>query len=327
MVTPAARREAVAHLRLAFEVSERRACSTLGADRTSIRYRSIRPDDAAVRARLRELLAAIRRRFGYRRLHILLRREGIIMNHKKLRRLYCEERLQVRRRSGRKRALGTRAPMTQPQGPNQRWSLDFLSDAFADGRRFRILAIVDDFTRECLTLVPDTSLPGLRVVRELDALIAARGRPAMCVSDNGTELTGMAILRWSQSMQVEWHYIAPGKPQQNAFIESFNGRLRDELLNETIFTSLAMSARRWQSGRTTTTLSGRTAHSTICRPPSLPNSAFPKCNGMGRCATSRAPRPAPLHHRANKAQMMPGLSSSLDESWGSAQERRNDRED
>jgi putative transposase len=238
MVTPAARREAVAHLRLAFEVSERRACSALGADRTSIRYRSIRPDDAAVRARLREL-AAIRRRFGYRRLHILLRREGIIMNYKKLRRLYCEERLQVRRRGGRKRALGTRAPMTQSQGPNQRWSLDFLSDAFADGRRFRILAIVDDFTRECLTLVPDTSLPGLRVVRELDALIAARGRPVMCVSDNGTELTGMAILRWSQSMQVEWHYIAPGKPQQNAFIESFNGRLRDELLNETIFTSLA----------------------------------------------------------------------------------------
>jgi putative transposase len=237
MVTPAARREAVAHLRLAFEVSERRACSTLGADRTSIRYRSIRPDDAAVRARLREL-AAIRRRFGYRRLHVLLGREGIIMNHKKLRRLYREERLQVRHRGGRKRALGTRAPMTLPQGPNQRWSLDFLSDAFADGRRFRILAIVDDFTRECLALVPDTSLPGLRVVRELDALITARGRPAMCVSDNGTELTGMAILRWSQSMQVEWHYIAPGKPQQNAFIESFNGRLRDELLNETIFTSL-----------------------------------------------------------------------------------------
>jgi putative transposase len=238
MVTPAARREAVAHLRLAFEVRERRACSTFRADRTSIRYRSIRPDDAAVRARLREL-AAIRRRFGYRRLHVLLRREGIIINHKKLRRLYREERLQVRRRGGRKRALGTRAPMTLPQGPNQRWSLDFLSDAFVDGRRFRILAIVDDFTRECLALVPDTSLPGLRVVRELDALIAARGRPVMCVSDNGTELTGMAILRWSQSTQVEWHYIAPGKPQQNAFIESFNGRLRDELLNETIFTSLA----------------------------------------------------------------------------------------
>ena len=134
MVTPAARREAVAHLRVAYEVSERRARSALGADRTSLRYRSRRPDDAAVRGRLREL-AAIRRRFGYRRLHILLTREGIVMNHKKLRRLYREERPQVRRRGGRKRALGTRAPMALPQGPNQRWSLDFLSDAFptADG--------------------------------------------------------------------------------------------------------------------------------------------------------------------------------------------------
>lgn len=146
----------------------------------------------------------------------------------------------MRRRGGRKRALGARAPMILPQGANQRWSLDFLSDALVDGRRFRILAVVDDFTRECLALVPDTSLPGLRVVRELDALVAARGRPAMCVSDNRTELTGMAILRWSQETRVEWHYIAPGKPQQNAFIESFNGgRLRDDLLNETLFSSLA----------------------------------------------------------------------------------------
>ena len=237
MVTPAARREAVVHLRVAYEVSERRGCSTLGTDRTSTRYRSRRPDDAAVRVRLREL-ASIRRRFGYRRLHILLRREGIIMNHKKLRRLYREERLQVRRRGGRKRALGTRMPMTIPQAPNHRWSLDFLSDALADGRRFRILAIVDDFTRECLALVADTSLPGLRVVRELDALIAGRGRPAMMVSDNGTELTSMAMLRWAHEHRIEWHYIAPGKPQQNAFVESFNGRLRDELLNETLFTSL-----------------------------------------------------------------------------------------
>jgi putative transposase len=237
MVTPVARREAVAHLRRTFEVSERRACAALGVDRTSVRYRSHRPDDGAVRARLREL-AAIRRRFGYRRLHVLLRREGIIMNHKKLRRLYREERLQVRRRGGRKRALGTRAPLTIPQGPNQRWSLDFLSDAFADGRRFRILAVVDDFTRECLALVADTSLPGLRVVRELEAIVTRRGQPTMCVSDNGTELTGLAMLRWCQEMRIEWHYIAPGKPTQNAFIESFNARLRDELLNETLFTSL-----------------------------------------------------------------------------------------
>ncbi len=237
MVTPAGRREAVAHLRTKFEVSERRACAALAVDRTSARYRSIRPDDVVLRARLREL-AAVRRRFGYRRLHVLMRREGFVLNHKKLRRLYREERLQVRRRRGRKRALGTRTAMAIPQGPNQRWSLDFLSDAFADGRRFRILAVVDDFTRECLALVADTSLPGLRVVRELETVIAGRGRPAMCVSDNGTELTGMTILRWSQELGIDWHYIAPGKPTQNAFIESFNGRLRDEFLNETLFTSL-----------------------------------------------------------------------------------------
>jgi putative transposase len=226
MVTPVAKREAVARLRSAFEVSERRACSALGVDRTLVRYRSARPDDIDLRTRLREL-AAQRRRFGYRRLHILMIREGLCMNHKKLRRLYREEGLQVRRRGGHKRALGTRAPIALRQGPNQRWSLDFQSDALADGRRFRIFAVVDDFTRECLALIADTSLSSLRVVRELDAIVAVRGRPAMCVSDNGTELTSRAGLRWSQETQVEWHYIAPGKPQQNAFAESFFGRLRD----------------------------------------------------------------------------------------------------
>jgi putative transposase len=238
MVTPAARRQAVAHLCQNHQVSQRRACEVISVDRSSVRYRSVRPDDAIVRVRLREL-AAVRRRFGYRRLMILLRREGLQLNHKKLRRLYREERLQVRRRNGRKRALGTRSPMTLPQGPNQRWSLDFLSDTLIDGRRFRILAVVDDFTRECLALVADTSLSGQRVVRELDIIIIGRGRPASIVSDNGTEFTSMAMLRWAQQEQIAWHYIAPGKPTQNAFVESFNGRLRDELLNETLFTSLA----------------------------------------------------------------------------------------
>ena len=238
MVTPVARREAVAHLHQSYQVSQRRACRTVGADRSSARYRGRRPDDGPLRARLRELAAA-RRRFGYRRLHILLGREGVRLNHKRLRRLYAEERLQVRRRAGRKRALGTRAPMAIPQGPNQRWSLDFASDAMAEGRRFRILAVVDDFSRECLCLVADTSLGGLRVARELDGLVARRSRPTMIVSDNGPEFTSMAILRWSQEVRVDWHYIEPGKPTQNAFAESFIGRLRDELLNETIFVSLA----------------------------------------------------------------------------------------
>jgi signal transduction histidine kinase/transposase InsO family protein/ActR/RegA family two-component response regulator len=225
MVTPAARRAAVAHAQSAHGLSQRRACAALGVDRSSVRYRSRRPDDAEIRVRLREL-AAERRRFGYRRLGLLLAREGMRMNPKKLLRLYREERLTVRRRSGRKRALGTRAPLALPQGPNQRWSLDFVSDALADGRRFRILAVVDDFTRECLALVADTSLSGLRVAREMDAILDRRGRPAVCVSDNGTELASMAILRWSQERRVGWHYITPGKPQQNAFAESFIGAER-----------------------------------------------------------------------------------------------------
>jgi putative transposase len=227
----------VAHAMQAYGVSERRACSILTIDRSSVRYRSTRPNDAEVRERMRAV-AAVRRRFGYRRLQIMLAREGLIMNHKKFRRLYREEKLQVSRRGGRKRALGTRSPILLPHGPNQRWSLDFLSDAFVDGRRFRVLAVVDDFTRECLGLVADTSLSGRRVTRELDAIIAWRGRPVSCVSDNGTELTSSAVLEWYQTGGVEWQYIAPGKPQQNAFIESFNGRLRDECLNETLFTSL-----------------------------------------------------------------------------------------
>jgi len=238
MVTPDVKREAVAHACTEHGVSQRRACEVLAVDRSSVRYKSVRPDDAGLREAMK-MVASERRRFGYRRIHVMLQRQGIAMNLKKLRRLYREEKLQVRRRGGRKRALGTRRPMVVPERPNERWSLDFVSDAFTDGRRFRILAVVDDFSRECLALIADTSLSGLRVVRELDAIIARRGRPSTIVSDNGTELTSMAVLRWCQEAAVDWHYIAPGKPMQNGFVESFNGRLRDELLNETLFSSLA----------------------------------------------------------------------------------------
>ena len=217
--------------------SQRRACGLVGLAPKTYRYRSRRLDDARLRERLREL-ALERRRFGYRRLLILLRREGLTLNHKRLFRLYCEERLMVRKRGGRKRALGTRAPMTIPQGPNQRWSLDFASDVLSDGRRFRILVVVDDFSRECLALVVDNSLSGRRVARELDRIADLRGRPLMIVSDNGTELTSHAMLGWQAERGVAWHYIAPGKPMQNGFVESLIGRLRDECLNEHLFGSL-----------------------------------------------------------------------------------------
>jgi putative transposase len=227
----------------AHELSKRRACTALDLDRSTMRYRSIRASDTAHRLRIRELAAA-RRRFGYRRLQLLMKREGIAMNMKRFRRLYREEGLQVRKRNGRKRALGMRAPLAPPSAPNERWSLDFVSDSFTDGRRYRIQAIVDDCTRECLALVADTSLSGARVARELDAVIARRGaKPKVIVSDNGTELTSMAILAWSSGTKVDWHYIAPGKPQQNAFVESFIGRLRDECLNETLSSSLSEARR------------------------------------------------------------------------------------
>ncbi len=248
-----------------------------------MRYRHRRGDGAPLRARLRAL-AGERRRFGYRRLGLLLQREGLAPNHKKLRRLYAEERLQVRRRGGRKRALGARAPIALPEAPNQRWSLDFVSDTLTDGRRLRVLCVVEDFTRECLVLIADTSLPGQRVVRELDAIAARRGYPATMVSDNGTELTSSAVLAWSQDRGVGWHYIAPGKPQQNAFVESFNGKLRDECLNETLFT-LVRQARAvlsaWQRDynevRPHAGLGGRTPASIM----------LPSCSPAPRCARRR----------------------------------------
>lgn len=172
--------------------SQRRACRLIEVDAKTVRRRPC-ADAPVERQRLREL-AGERRRFGYRRLGILLAREGMHMNPKKLLRLYREENLGVRRRRGRKRATGTRAPMAIPQGPNQRWSLDFVSDVLSWGRRFRVLAIVDDFTREALALVVDTSIGGRRVVRELDALVVRRGRPTAVVSDNGPELTSRAVL-------------------------------------------------------------------------------------------------------------------------------------
>ena len=171
------------------------------------------------------------------------------MNQKKLRRLYREEGLAVKRRHGRKRATGTREPMPVPDGPSKRWSLDFVSDVFGPARRFRILCVIDDYTRECLALVADTSLSGARVARELDRCIRLYGRPETIVSDNGTELTSRAILEWQNETGIAWHYIAPGKPQQNGFVESFNGKLRDECLNEEVFDSLAHARKvlgRWR---------------------------------------------------------------------------------
>jgi transposase InsO family protein len=237
MVGPAAKRDAVTHLKAVMGLSERRACQIISADRKTIRYQSSRPPETELRAKLREL-ANERRRFGYRRLFVLLRREGEPSGVNRIYRLYREEGLSVRKRKARRRAVGTRAPILVEAKANARWSLDFVHDQFACGRRFRVLNVVDDVTRECLAAIPDTSISGRRVARELTTLIERRGKPGMIVSDNGTELTSNAILAWSKDHKVEWHYIAPGKPMQNGYVESFNGRMRDELLNESLFFGL-----------------------------------------------------------------------------------------
>ena len=237
MVGPAAKREGVAHLQAALGLSERRACSIVNADRKMIRYRSCRPPDTELRTHLREL-ANERKRFGYRRLFVLLRQQGEPSGINRIYRLYREEGLTVRKRRARRRAVGARAPILVEARPNARWSLDFVHDQFACGRRFRILNVVDDVTRECLAAIPDTSISGRRVARELTTLIEQRGKPEMIVSDNGTEFTSNAMLAWAEEHNITWHFIAPGKPMQNGFCESFNGRMRDELLNESLFFGL-----------------------------------------------------------------------------------------
>jgi putative transposase len=211
-------------------------------DRSAVRYEKKRPGDDAERALLKEL-AVERRRFGYRRLREMARRRGVVMNLKKVYRLYRELGLKVRRRGGRKRAIGTRAPLEKAARPNAIWVLDFVSDALGTGRRFRVFNVEDQFTRRGLGVEVDTSLPGRRIVRVLDRLVAIWGRPAMIVSDNGTELTCNAMLKWTTENAVEWHYIAPGKPMQNGYMESFNGKLRDECLNEHVFGSLGEARR------------------------------------------------------------------------------------
>ena len=177
------KRRAVAQVMKDHEVSERRACSLANLDRTTFQYEKKRGGDEVLRERLRAL-AGERRRFGYRRLGILLAQEGHHANHKKLYRIYAEEKLAVRLRKGRKRAFRSRRPMVMPTRPNERWSLDFVSDSLSGGRRFRILCVVDDFTREALAVMPDFSISGVRLARELDAIIARRGKPQTIVSDN-----------------------------------------------------------------------------------------------------------------------------------------------
>ena len=238
MVSPVARREAVGWLQTR-GTSLRRACRVIGLSTATWRYqRRTTALNATVLARL-QTHAALRARFGYRRLHILLEREGIMVNHKRVHRLYRAAGLQVRRRQRKRLTRADRVPLPLPSRPRERWSMDFMVDTLADGRGFRTLNIVDDFTRECLAIEVDRSLPGLRVVRVLDRLASSVGLPQAIVVDNGPEFAGRTLDAWAYAHGVTLRFIRPGKPIENAYVESFNGKFRDECLNEHWFLNLA----------------------------------------------------------------------------------------
>ena len=221
-----------------WSLSERRACGLADICRATVRYQAHGPEDESVRQRLREL-AAVRKRFGYRRLGVLLRREGVLVNHKRVYRLYREEGLSLRRRKRKRLTSEGRGPGEAASGPNEVWSLDFVSDATATSRRLKLLTVVDTFTRESLAIEVDTSISGERLARVLDRVIGERGtQPQEIIMDNGPEMTSRALDQWAYERGIRLRFIAPGKPVQNCFIESFNGRLRDECLNQHWFWSL-----------------------------------------------------------------------------------------
>jgi putative transposase len=238
MVSPQARRAAVAVLMTERDFGVTRACGLIGMSRSLYRYRSRRPDSAPLRARIEEI-AAVKRGYRYRRVYLRLRREGWEVNRKRVYRLYREAGLAVRRRKRKRIGVFERKPLPKPTAANVSWSMDFVADGLIGGRRLRCLTIVDDCTRECLAIEVDTSLPGLRVQAVLDRLADTRGLPQSITVDNGPEFDGKVLDQWAYRSGVQLSFIRPGKPNENAYIESFNGKFRDECLNEHWFISLA----------------------------------------------------------------------------------------
>ncbi len=234
---PASRRLAVAHLRREHQFTESRACRLVGIGRAVLHYASRREDNSQARSRLKAL-AGQYRRYGYLRLHVFLRKEGLVVNAKRTYLLCCEEGLHVRRRKRKRLAHRDRIPLKAAVRPNQRWSLNFVSDGLWNGRRFKVLNIVDDCTRVCPGQIVDFSISGKRLSRYLDQLAIIHSYPDELVHDNGPELTSLAMFEWSHETGVKLRFIQPGKPIQNAYVESFNGKFRDECLNENWFASI-----------------------------------------------------------------------------------------
>ncbi len=219
-------------------MSQRRACCLIGISRNTLRYEPKKnKQDDLLRKRMREV-AEQRRRFGCPRIHVMLKREGLIVNHKRTERIYREEGLSLRVRKRRKMTAVSRIDLPEAVRPNERWSMDFVHDQLSDGRRFRTLTIVDSFTRECPAIEVDTSLSGKRVARVLNRLAFLRGLPEVITVDNGPEFAIRALDAWAYRNNVKLDFITPGKPVENAYIESFNGKFRDECLNDNWFLSL-----------------------------------------------------------------------------------------
>ncbi len=242
----------MSYVEVTYQMSERHACRLMGLRRSTHRYRARKAErDTALRARLKEL-AAKRMRFGYRRLTAMLVREGMVeANHKRVYRLYREEGLVMRIRHRRRIRWSGAGTSPVAAKPNERWSMDFVNDCVSSGTVIRLLTIVDDCTRECPAIEVDTSLGGLRVRRVLDRIASERGLPEAIVVDNGPEFRGRVLTAWSEERGVRLEFIQPGKPTQNAYIESFNGRLRDECLNANWFTSLSDARRKIETWRAT----------------------------------------------------------------------------
>jgi len=215
-----------------------RACGLVGISRSLYRYRSQRADAGPLRTRIEEI-AAVKRRYGYRRVYLRLRREGWQVNRKRVDRLYRDAGLAVRRRKRKRIGLFERKPLPKPASANVSWSMDFVADGLIGGRRLRCLTIVDDCTRECLAIEVDTSITGLRVQGVLERLAETRGLPQSITVDNGPEFDGQVLDKWAYRRNVHLSFIRPGKPNENAYIENFNGKFRDECLNEHWFISLA----------------------------------------------------------------------------------------
>lgn len=226
----------MAAVRAKTQISERRICRLLGLSRSVLHYTSQRQDDG-LQQRLVEL-AGERRRFGYRRLHILVEREGFMVNHKRVHRLYRQAGLAVRKRRKRERVAVERSPLQVPSGPNHTWSMDFVFDALASGKPVKCLTVVDDCTREAVEIAVARRINGQGVADILESVCRFRGYPTMIRTDQGSEFTGRALDQWAAANGVKLLLIQPGKPAQNAYIESFNGKFRDECLNENWFTSL-----------------------------------------------------------------------------------------